>query len=66
MQTLLPSQQQKLETSHQAPLGVDGPAALGKAAVGTSSPMPTHEQEGVPSEDEVSVHNLKDSQQGLD
>ena len=42
----LPPSLQKLETSCQVPLGVDGPAALGEAAVAISSPMPTHEQEG--------------------
>ena len=72
-QTLLPSPQQKLETScqvpetlHQAPLGVNGPATPGKATVATSSHTPTPEQEGVPSEDEVLVHTPEDLQQGLD
>ena len=66
LQTPLLSPWQKLETSCQVPIGVNGPAALGEATVATSSPMPTTEQEGVPSEDEVSVHTLEDSQQGLD
>ena len=66
LQTLPPSPWQKLETLCQVSLGVNGPATLGEAAVATSSPVPTPEQEGVPSEDEVSVHAPEDSQQGLD
>ena len=64
LQTLPPSLQQKLETSCQVPIGVNGPATLGEATVSMSSPMPAPEQEGTPSEDEVSCP--KDSQQGLD
>ena len=60
------SLQQELETLCQVPIGVNGLAALEEATVDTSSPTPTPEQEGVPSEDEVSVHTLEDSQQGLD
>ena len=66
LQTPPPSPWHKLETSHQVSLGVIGPATPGEAAVATSSPVPAPEQEGVPSEDEVSVHSPEDSQKGLD
>ena len=65
-QTLPPSPQQKLDTLCQVPKGVNGPAAPGEASVATSSPTCAPEQEGAPSKDEVSVHALEDSQQGLD
>ena len=66
LQTPLPSLQQKPESLCQAPQEVNGPATPGEAAVATSSPVLTHEQEGAPSEDKVLVHAQEDSQQGLD
>ena len=66
LQTPLTSPQQKLETWCQAPLGVNGLATLGEAAVAPSSPTPAPEQEEVPSEHKMLVHAPEDSQQGLD